>query len=64
MFLGVALGISFISIHALREESDWQGLLIFAKSLLISIHALREESDFVRSELLCHCYPDFNPRSP
>ena len=45
MFLGVALGISFISIHALREESDWQGLLIFAKSLLISIHALREESD-------------------
>ena len=35
---------SGISIHALREEGDWQFLEIFLRTC-ISIHALREEGD-------------------
>ena len=35
-----------ISIHALREESDW-ALRGLDESRCISIHALREESDIV-----------------
>ena len=34
----------YISIHALREESDL-GSLYSARNMSISIHALREESD-------------------
>ena len=34
-----------ISIHALREESDWQPDSTLCLAFLISIHALREESD-------------------
>ena len=52
-----------ISIHALREESDWQVRQRFGNFINISIHALREESDPM-------VYPkfglnhNFNPRSP
>ena len=38
-------GVSQISIHALREESDPPFHLLGDFSLVISIHALREESD-------------------
>ena len=52
----------FISIHALREGSDYrtfQGV----EEAIISIHALREGSD---GWFLCYkvYYQDFNPRSP
>ena len=51
-----------ISIHALREESDYSGLGGNGVGT-ISIHALREESDLGDGEwrgFVC----DFNPRSP
>ena len=35
----------FISIHALREESDPYELWLEKTGRVISIHALREESD-------------------
>ena len=38
----------FISIHALREESDKSTSMYTAIALVISIHALREESDIIR----------------
>ena len=37
-----------ISIHALREEGDYNGKM-FTKSFEISIHALREEGDARRT---------------
>ena len=36
----------FISIHALREEGDFVGVIIPQFVQKISIHALREEGDF------------------
>ena len=53
---------TWISIHALREESDRKTQ---ERNTLkhISIHALREESDLP----VQHFFPmasDFNPRSP
>ena len=41
-----------ISIHALREESDWQPDSTLCLAFLISIHALREESDKTGNELV------------
>ena len=35
-----------ISIHALREEGDWQTVRDWQDLHRISIHALREEGDF------------------
>ena len=52
----------FISIHALREESD-QILENVILVVLISIHALREESDAGRLKSVSTC-SNFNPRSP
>ena len=51
-----------ISIHALREESDYVGKAVLVLDW-ISIHALREESDptSAKSESTT---TDFNPRSP
>ena len=51
-----------ISIHALREESDYDFGLVF-DVLPISIHALREESDVYR-RTLCAGVCNFYPRSP
>ena len=51
-----------ISIHALREESDFGDAHIIA-FLAISIHALREESDRTPGHAH-HFQADFNPRSP
>ena len=52
-----------ISIHALREESDFNFWSFNTPRTTISIHALREESD---PTLLPKSKPavDFNPRSP
>ena len=51
-----------ISIHALREESDF--LIALSKFVyVISIHALREESDLL-SEISCDGCKNFYPRSP
>ena len=36
-----------ISIHALREEGDRNGLCSYQNASAISIHALREEGDLV-----------------
>ena len=55
-------GVHAISIHALREESDFVGFRN-PDSFHISIHALREESDphrMVAGLWTRH----FNPRSP
>ena len=52
-----------ISIHALREESDYLQGTSPAHTHGISIHALREESDktaYKATAYLCN----FNPRSP
>ena len=53
----------YISIHALREESDLQNAMQVINTAKISIHALREESDLeiysIKDELA-----DFNPRPP
>ena len=52
----------FISIHALREESDyWSTPKAYA--MAISIHALREESDLHRMRG-CTTPGNFYPRSP
>ena len=40
------LGDVWISIHALREESDKTAYVANLSSRIISIHALREESDY------------------
>ena len=53
---------AFISIHALRKESD-QGLNTGFDNSVISIHALRKESDTVGLGLEIH-QVNFNPRSP
>ena len=52
----------FISIHALREESDVSRKESQHMSI-ISIHALREESDG-RHSTWKRSPPDFNPRPP
>ena len=52
-----------ISIHALREEGDAQGIVRSLENLAISIHALREEGDLHRRPR----HParrDFYPRPP
>ena len=52
----------WISIHALREESDFRPLEP-TPGIEISIHALREESDRIaREHIGLSSY--FNPRSP
>ena len=48
---------AFISIHALREESDCLGLFVLFCPT-ISIHALREESDIRR--LFLNCYENIS----
>ena len=54
-----------ISIHALREESDFRVALHFAPwRLSISIHALREESDCISFKWYSSHKRNFNPRSP
>ncbi len=58
----VGIHLAFISIHALREESDSNSSLM-VDFLHISIHALREESDSSLSRPLT-MRADFNPRSP
>ena len=57
------LGDVWISIHALREESDKTAYVANLSSRIISIHALREESDAVFLSLFCFSVY-FNPRSP
>ena len=53
---------AIISIHALRKESDNDGIGgAFASP--ISIHALRKESDLY-ARRRNHSSSDFNPRSP
>ena len=52
-----------ISIHALREESDWLWASQLVNKDRISIHALREESD-VSFLLPIGDIHNFNPRSP
>ena len=39
------LTIMSISIHALREEGDFEAEILFVQDFCISIHALREEGD-------------------
>ena len=52
-----------ISIHALREEGDFEDFRKYATRLQISIHALREEGDTaVRPSCSRSCY--FYPRPP
>ena len=53
----------YISIHALRKESDAEFPTIADKPYNISIHALRKESDCSRF-LVGAGNGDFNPRSP
>ena len=49
-------GLDFISIHALREESDYCAIGDRSFRFDISIHALREESDSKSSEKIqCFC---------
>ena len=55
---------AFISIHALREESDLNLPPGFRSNFRISIHALREESDFLPCDLIIILIMHFNPRSP
>ena len=56
-------GAGFISIHALREEGDYNRWITKAATMEISIHALREEGDLVT--LTCfRRFFDFNPRPP
>ena len=43
----------YISIHALREESDQPSVPSLPTVIAISIHALREESDFYRIYAIC-----------
>ena len=58
-----ALTVQTISIHALREESDYISLHTFTDSSRISIHALREESDVQPSVVRANDFY-FNPRPP
>ena len=51
-----------ISIHALREESDYSWLDNM-RQYPISIHALREESDGIPLRTVQN-WCNFNPRSP
>ena len=41
----VQIQLDKISIHALREEGDWDCYEVLAEDPVISIHALREEGD-------------------
>ena len=43
--MGEAVGQLKISIHALREEGDFDSDTVISKVCKISIHALREEGD-------------------
>ena len=55
--------IDNISIHALREEGDFEYCFAISISFKISIHALREEGDAARH--LCPAEAgDFYPRPP
>ena len=54
--------VETISIHALRKESDFIGVL-YLSQINISIHALRKESDLML-RLGAECGLNFNPRSP
>ena len=54
--------VRMISIHALREESDFLAPNVRC-AMRISIHALREESDQPNPRSLPQ-QQDFNPRSP
>ena len=53
-----------ISIHALREESDYKYYHDNFQFMIISIHALREESDGERVRRRSFYIMHFNPRSP
>ena len=53
-----------ISIHALREESDYMATAAIQAAKTISIHALREESDLHTHLTSGSGDYDFNPRSP
>ena len=55
--------IIYISIHALREESDLRPVCDFPSIHNISIHALREESDTLPAKMVL-LFVNFNPRSP
>ena len=52
-----------ISIHALREEGDPDGLYLCFPHFVISIHALREEGDLGQSSINAPSV-DFYPRPP
>ena len=60
--LAKILGVSMISIHALREEGDLSHLFFYHKKP-ISIHALREEGDAERSSNV-RPLSNFYPRPP
>ena len=62
--ISILAAISLISIHALREESDFLWHWYFYNNLSISIHALREESDPSRTNETYMLISHFNPRSP
>ena len=52
----------WISIHALRKESDLRRVSVWLP-VIISIHALRKESDLSVTGQQ-RVFEDFNPRSP
>ena len=63
-FLNYWLLVQYISIHALREESDLYVTSEFENDVDgISIHALREESDLAQKAAK-KITDNFNPRSP
>ena len=47
--MGTQNDLKYISIHALREESDHRQISMITDTHTISIHALREESDYIES---------------
>ena len=55
--------IDKISIHALREEGDWDCYEVLAEDPVISIHALREEGDRSSAGIRPRS-PNFYPRPP
>ena len=48
----VQIQLDKISIHALREEGDWDCYEVLAEDPVISIHALREEGDLPEQQLV------------
>ena len=56
-------GVVVISIHALREEGDYDALPTLSTAWMISIHALREEGDS-RMQAQTAARLDFYPRPP